>query len=269
MHAPQIEGDRRIGTTLTAPRRLGRHGAARYAVTYRWLRDGVAAGHGRRRSPCGADVGARRSCARSPPPVGRSRPRTRSRSIRRSRSRRRSSAARRSCAASSSASRGTWDDTAAARTPSRTSGSSDDVAIAGATSTRLGPLAPRRSRRRLRLRGDRRGAHAERTEDVEVSAPRDRRRLAPDRRPGLRRSRDHLRPRALERQRGRCATPSPTAGSGSSSGLEADPRRRRRDLRHRRPATSTGSCAASSPPRASGPARALGRTRRGRRSSRP
>ncbi len=45
VHAPQIEGDRRIGTTLTCTRgEWDDTAAAPYAVSYRWLRDGAPAG---------------------------------------------------------------------------------------------------------------------------------------------------------------------------------------------------------------------------------
>ena len=123
-------------------------------------------------------------------------------------SRRRRSPARRSCAGRSSARAALWDDTAAARYAVSYRWFKDDVAIAGATAPRLGPLGPRRPRRRLRLRGHRRGPDARSApRPVEVLRAVDRRRVPVDRRPGVRRPRDHLRPRRLERQRGAAATP--------------------------------------------------------------
>ena len=57
VHAPQIEGDRRIGTTLSCTRGdWDDTAAARYAVSYRWLRDGAPAGTAATLAVTAADV---------------------------------------------------------------------------------------------------------------------------------------------------------------------------------------------------------------------
>ncbi len=134
VHAPQIEGDHRIGTTLTCTRgEWDDTAAARYAVSYRWLRDGAPAGTLPTLAVTAADAthafvcevtAEGRTVAATPevtvdepgvltPPRVMGSPQLRGEL---------------ECA------RGTWDDTAAARYAVTYQWYRDDVAIGGATS---------------------------------------------------------------------------------------------------------------------------------------
>jgi hypothetical protein len=136
VHAPQIEGDRRIGTTLAC---TAGEWDGTYALTYRWLRDGTPAGTGTTLAVGKTDVGAEFVCevtaegltaatsdvAVVDPPQSLSAPKiTGAPQLR----------------GTLECSRGLWDDTAAARYAVTYRWLKDDVAIPGATAARLGPF---------------------------------------------------------------------------------------------------------------------------------
>ncbi|WP_028062705.1 calcium-binding protein [Solirubrobacter soli] len=136
VHRPQIEGDRRIGTTLSC---TPGDWDGTYALTYRWLRDGAPAGTGTTLAVGKADVGAEFVCEVTAdgltaaasdvtvvdPPQSLSAPKvTGAPQLR----------------GTLECSRGLWDDTAAAPYAVTYQWLKDDVAIAGATSARLGPF---------------------------------------------------------------------------------------------------------------------------------
>ncbi|HEY6889275.1 MAG TPA: hypothetical protein VI300_15885, partial [Solirubrobacter sp.] len=167
VHAPQIQGDRRIGTTLTC---TPGEWDGTYALTYRWLRDGVAAGTASSLAAGKADAGKDFVCevtaegltvaaseaatvdppvALTPPQIGGT-PQLRG---------------------TLTCSRGVWDDTAAARYAVTYQWFKDDVAIAGATAPTLGPLTRADFEGRFTCEVTAEGMSAERTDELLVSAP--------------------------------------------------------------------------------------------------
>ena len=167
VHAPQIQGDRRIGTTLTC---TPGEWDGTYGLTYRWLRDGAAAGTASSLAVGTADAGKEFVCevtaegltvaasgtvtvdspiALTPPQIGGT-PQLRG---------------------TLTCSRGVWDDTAAARYAVTYQWFKDDVAIAGATAPQLGPLTRADFEGRFTCEVTAEGLTAESTDELLVSAP--------------------------------------------------------------------------------------------------
>ena len=167
IHAPQIEGDRRIGTTLSC---TPGEWDATYDLTYRWLRDGVPAGTATSLAVGKADVGAEFVCEVTAagltvaasdvttvePPALLAPPKiTGAAQLR----------------GTLECSRGLWDDTAAARYAVSYQWFKDDVAIADATAARLGPLGRADLDADYTCEVTAEGLTAERAEPVEVLPP--------------------------------------------------------------------------------------------------